>query len=251
MIVFSDFDKTLRPSSDEAGFQRNLKSIQEFRQKGNLFCIATGRSQSSLGRTWPEYRDYLDYMILDNGAICLDSQGEMMFQEVVALATAKEITAKIVAEFAGEVEFVFYHDAKEWQEPDCDVTKLRCWTRDVATATIICDKVNAEFGDKVQGFVARTAVMTNVVEWVENPDEYRSFVDVMSVEAGKYNAVRRLCETLPGEKIVTVGDDTNDLKMIQEFDGYAMRDSVPEVLEIVNPEHVVGSVGELLKLLPN
>lgn len=246
MIIFSDFDRTLYSHADKAGFQRNLESIREFREKGNSFCIATGRSEGSLKRVWSDYRNYLDYMVLDNGAICLNQKGEMMFQEVVALATAQEIAAKIVAEFDGEVEFVFYHDAKEWQELDCDVTKLRCWTRDVATATVICNKVNAEFGDRVQGFVARTAVMTNVVEWVDNPDEYRSFVDVMSVKAGKYNAIQRLCEKFPGEEIVTVGDDTNDLKMIQEFDGYAMRDSVPGVLEVVRPEHIIGSVGGLL-----
>ena len=51
MIVFSDFDNTLHPHADEAGFRRNLEKIREFRGKGNLFCIATGRSQASLGRT--------------------------------------------------------------------------------------------------------------------------------------------------------------------------------------------------------
>lgn len=39
MIVFSDFDNTLRAPGDKAGFERNLQSIREFREKGNLFCF--------------------------------------------------------------------------------------------------------------------------------------------------------------------------------------------------------------------
>lgn len=251
MIVFSDFDRTLYSHADKAGFRRNLESIQEFRQKGNLFCIATGRSRGSLGRVWPDYEEYLDYMILDNGAICLDKNREVMLQEAVPLDVAGKIVEKILAKYSEEVEFVFYHDAQEWQKLDQDVTKMRCWTRDVETATVICEEINAEFGDRVKSFVARTAVMTNVVEWVDNPDEYRSFVDIMSVKAGKYNTIRKLSEGYPGERIVTVGDDTNDLEMIQGFDGYAMRNSVPEVLAVVNPGHIVESVAELLEKLVN
>lgn len=245
MIVFSDFDNTLRSHADEVGFRRNLEMTQEFRRKGNLFCIATGRSQVSLGRAWSGYEDYLDYGIFDNGAVCLDQFGKMMFQETIALAIVKEITRKIVDKFGDDVQLVFYHDAKEWQEPGDNTTKVRCWTKDLAASQSICDMAGSEYGDEVQGFIARTAVMSSL-GWIENPEEYISFVDIMSVRAGKYNAVRRLCEKFPDEKIVTVGDGTNDLEMIRGFDGYAMRDSMPEVLEAVKPGHVVGSVGELL-----
>lgn len=248
MILFSDFDKTLHPDGDKVGFQRNLESVREFRQKGNLFCIATGRSQASLGRAWLDYEDYLDYGIFDNGAVCLDQRGGMVFQEAISVVIAGEIVRKITDEFGDEVQLVFYHDAKEWRELDQDVTKVRCWTKDVAVSQAICNTVKSEHGGEVQSFVARTAVMSSL-GWIENPEEYVSFVDVMSVRAGKYNAVKRLCEKLPNERVVTVGDDTNDLRMIQEFDGYAMRDSAPEVLEIVEPGHVVGSVEELLKKL--
>lgn len=248
MIVFSDFDDTLHMRDDEAGFERNLGRIREFREKGNLFCIATGRSQSSLKRVWPGYSDYLDYAILDNGAVCLDGDGEVMFQETIRLALAEEIVGKILERFGGEVEFVFYHDAKEWPKLDGDVTKMRCWVKDVATSMAMCEGINLEYGKDVQGFVARTAVMSSAMNWVDNPGEYISFVDIMSAKAGKYNAIRRLMERYQGEKVVTVGDDTNDLAMIQGCDGYAMRNSVPEVLEVVKPGHVVGSVGEVLKL---
>lgn len=249
MIAFSDFDNTLYSHADKTGLQRNLEKIQEFRREGNLFCIATGRSQASLGRTWPDYEDYLDYGIFDNGAVCLDQFGETVFQETIALTVVEEIARKIADKFGEDVQLVFYRDAKEWRELGNDTTKVRCWTKDLAVSRAIHEKVSSEYSGEVKSFIARTAVMSNVIEWVENPEEYISFVDVMSVRAGKYNAVKRLCEEFPDEKIVTVGDDTNDLEMIREFDGYAMQNSMPEVLEVVKPGHVVGSVTELLEKL--
>lgn len=248
MIVFSDFDKTLHPDADEAEFARNLEKIREFRRKGNLFCIATGRSQASLGRAWSDYEDYLDYGIFDNGAVCLDQFGEMVFQEMIALTVVEEIARKIADKFGEDVQLVFYRDAKEWREPGNDTTKVRCWTKDLAVSRAIHEKVSSEYSGEVKSFTARTAVMSSL-GWIKNPEEYISFVDIMSVRAGKYNAVRRLCEGYPDEKIVTVGDDTNDLEMIREFDGYAMQNSMPEVLEAVKPGHVVGSVAELLEKL--
>ena len=48
------------------------------------------------------------------------------------------------------------------------------------------------------------------------------------------------------QPIVTVGDEKNDIAMIQEFHGYAMRDSRPDLLAMVESGHVVGSVAELI-----
>lgn len=250
MIIFSDFDETLHPRDDEATFTKNLEKIREFRERGNKFCIATGRSQASLGRVWPEYKDYLDYAIVDNGAICLDGQGAEIFQETMPLEVVEDIAQEVMAKYGDEVQMVFYREAKEWQEPGLGTTKVRCWTRDAATAQAICGEIDAKYGESLRSFVARTAVMTSL-PWVEDPEQYASFVDTMTLDAGKHNAVRRLAEKYPEERIVTVGDDLNDLEMIREFDGYAVQNSMPEVLEIVKPDHVVGSVAELIERMEN
>lgn len=101
------------------------------------------------------------------------------------------------------------------------------------------------FGETLCSFIARDVRPSNVA-WMKNQEHYCAFVDTMSAKAGKYNAIRRLCEKFPNERVITVGDDTNDLAMIKNYDGYAIHNSVPEVLEIVNPTHVVDSVSELL-----
>ncbi len=184
-------------------------------------------------------------MILDNGAICLDQHGQEVFREVIPSDVVEGIAKILENEFGDVAQQVFYHGTKEWQEPGPGTTKIRCWTKDAAVSQAIYNMVDSKYGDAVYGTVARTAVMSSL-DWIENPEEYISFVDIMSAGAGKNKTIWRLSERYPNEQITTVGDGTNDLEMIQEFDGYAMRNSAPEVLEIVKPGHIIESVEELL-----
>ena len=248
MIVFSDFDNTLY-THDNTSFERNLKSIQEFREKGNKFCIATGRNRASLERIWPDCEEYLDYSILDNGAVCLDRQGKELFREMMPPKIVEAIIQMVKEQYGDEeVQVVFYYDTKEWQEPGLNMTKLRCWAKNRATSESICNAVNTAYGSHLRSFVARVAMMTSLA-WIKDPEQYNSFVDIVPMDAGKHNAVRRLSELYPSEQVVTIGDDTNDLEMIREFNGYAMRDSMPEVLETVDQYHIVESVADLLERL--
>lgn len=246
MLVFSDFDNTLYPHSDDAGFSRNLKSVQKFRQQGNRFCLATGRNQSSLERVWPDYRNYLDYVILDNGAVCLNQRGDVISQETIPLPIVDDIAKRIADEFGKDIALVFYHSAKEWPEPTNSTTKIRCWTKDLAIAQLISNKIDSAFGKSLQSFIPNGVVKLNV-KWIKDPESYHSFVDIVSTKAGKDSIIQQLSDAYPNERIITVGDGMNDLVMIQKYDGYAMHSSVPEVLRIVNPTHIIESVADLLE----
>lgn len=50
-------------------------------------------------------------------------------------------------------------------------------------------------------------------------------VDIVSKNAGKENAIRKLLEILniKKEQVVTIGDGRNDIAMIKEYNGYSMR----------------------------
>lgn len=62
-MLISDFDDTLY--RDEESLQINIKKIKEFRDKGNLFVIATGRSFISLEAKMKRYSIPFDYLILN------------------------------------------------------------------------------------------------------------------------------------------------------------------------------------------
>lgn len=250
MILVTDFDNTLYSRSDPQVLMDNLQVAQSFRQAGNKFVLASGRNASSLGRVLPDFDKYFDYVILDNGAVCLSQSKDVVFQYAIPEETARSISQRILEEYGNEVAFVYYHSAKEWPALDHDTTKLRCWTTNVKIGSDILEMVNQNYGRQVRSFLAKEAFLSSV-KWIDEGERFHSFVDIMSKEAGKENAIHRLAAIFPDETIVAIGDDTNDIGMLTTFDGYAMQDSVQEVLEVVPPDHIVSSVAELIHLISN
>ena len=248
MILVTDFDNTLYSRSDSQVLVNNLQAAQSFRQAGNKFVLATGRNVSSLGRVLPDFDKYFDYVILDNGAVCLNQNNEVVFQYTIPEEIARNISQMISDEYGNEVAFVYYHSAKEWPTLDHDTTKLRCWTTNVNIGSNILEMVNQNYDRQVRSFLAKEASLSSV-KWIDEGERFHSFVDIMSKEAGKENAIHRLISSFPDETIITVGDDTNDVGMLTAFDGYAMQGSVQEVLEVIPSDHVVSSVAELIRLI--
>lgn len=249
MILFSDFDKTLYPHYDNAQFMRNLSAVEEFRQAGNLFGLASGRNLSSLQRAWPEYQQYLDYITLDNGAACFDAKGELLFQNVMVKDLVRQICEDIKSNcIADAAAFIYYDAMKDDLELTCDVTKLRCWVTSPVMADKILQRVEEKYGDAVQAFVDKDARISGVTRIAE-AEKYKAFVDIVSAQAGKEKAIEQLSAKVTFDKITTIGDDINDLGMLEKYNGYAVRFATQEVLEKLPPDHVVGSVGELLNEL--
>lgn len=245
MIIFSDFDGTLYPHDDSTTFAQNLQAVQDFRQAGHQFCLATGRNLSSLERVWKDYSNYLDALVLDNGAICLDSHGQSILQFAIPLAVLQDITQNVLAHFA-DISFVAYNcDLSECSDITQAVTKARYWTLDNATATKISDFINEQYSSKVKAYPIYDCIPTRNLDFIDS--RCQAFVDIASVDAGKENAIAKLSNLIaPGEHIITVGDGSNDIDMLRDFDGYAIASGDPDALAAVAPGHVVGSVGEMI-----
>lgn len=248
MILVTDFDNTLYSHSNPQVLTDNLRTAQSFRQAGNKFVLATGRNASSLGRVLPDYDKYFDYVILDNGAVCLNRNNEIVFQYTIPEEMARGISQRISKKYSNEVAFVYYHNAKEWPTLDHDTTKLRCWTTDINIGSNVLKMVNQNYGRQVRSFLVKEVFLSSV-KWIDESERFHSFVDIMSKDAGKENAIHHLGNQFSDEAIVTIGDDTNDIGMLTAFNGYAMRKSVQEVLKAVPPDHVVSSVAELIRLV--
>ena len=94
MIIISDFDDTLCPHGDEVTFQENLQAVTRFRaQADNEFVLATGRSLSSLERTFPNFRNYMDFVILDNGSVCYETKNDNVLLEYTI---SKQVVSNIM-----------------------------------------------------------------------------------------------------------------------------------------------------------
>lgn len=248
MIIVSDFDKTLYPHDNKKAFIKNLKSVASFRQSPNHhFVLATGRSLSSIRRVFPEYKDYMDYIILDNGSMCLDtSTDKPLFEYKISKAIVKEIMNLIDSmNIVGAA--VYYFDFIEHRELSQDVTKLRFWTHDKIAASKTVNVVNQKYSERARAYLA-TGVVPSTISWIDGQDS-SAFVDIVPSEAGKENMIRKLqSQYYPHDNIIiTVGDSYNDIDMLKQFDGYVVAGADVKAIEAVPKDHIVGSVDELIR----
>lgn len=255
MILFSDFDGTLHPRDDESEiFHANLQMVQKFRAAGNQFLLATGRSLSSVERVWPDYQDYLDGMLLDNGSVCIDSKNETIFQYSMSKLLVDDIVAFInqIDPGSQRTQFVFYYDLSEHADADGAVTKIRCWISGGDFANAVFRAFKENFHHQTQAFLMECAFPPDH-SWAGKVKGLTSFIEIVDKEAGKENGIRDYAKVygVPSSEIATVGDDTNDIIMIQKFNGYVVRKPDSQILNLVPPDHIVNSVGELIQKLLN
>lgn len=245
MIIFSDFDNTLCPHGNEAGFAKNLQAVQKFRRAGHQFCLATGRSLSSLQRAWKDYAEYLDALVLDNGAICLDMQEQTICEFAIPLEISQQMTQDVLAQFPDTILVIYNCDLSIGSDLTQPATKVRYWTFSNAMADEIAECITERQGNKVKAYPQYDCIPTPTISFID--PQCRAFVDVAAPEAGKENAAAKLGELLaPGQHIITVGDSMNDLDMLRRFDGYAIASGHPNILTAIPADHVVESVAELI-----
>lgn len=250
MILFSDFDDTLYIHSDSHAeiFHKNLEAIQKFRAAGNQFCIITGRELASLKSNLPNPATYCDYIILNNGSVCIDQNEQVIFtlpmkeREVRGL-----INHLILKSHFSKAKPVYYYGFGSGENTKEDTTKIRIWVESNELAKAQSAEISSRFSDAFQVFTYQN--MQPQRSWI--PESYEAFSEVISARAGKEAAVAKLTAILnfPSSEIITIGDDWNDLKMLQEFNGYIIANSKPEVLSQVTPSHVIPSVVELVNNL--
>jgi hydroxymethylpyrimidine pyrophosphatase-like HAD family hydrolase len=144
---------------------------------------------------------------------------------------------------------ISYHGyLQEYRYPIASIGKIRTWTRDAELAEKLYCRLEEEFGpDALKLHVERNA-MPSSLPWVG--PEYKAFVNITPQHSGKEQALKRLVKArkLKGD-IYTLGDDLNDLDMIKHFNGYAMRDSHPRLLEQMSKDRLVENPAELIRKL--
>lgn len=125
---------------------------------------------------------------------------------------------------------------------------MRCYIVDKTKGITINNYINQTFSGVLKSFFAPDAQTINY-PWQDQPRTFETFIDIVSVQAGKETAIHTIKNLLPPQRIITVGDGNNDLAMLREFDGYAMSNSEPEVLATIPSNHIVKTVAGLIKKL--
>lgn len=90
-LVVSDFDLTFFDSN----YDENIALINSFVEKGNIFVIATGRSFELLQKDILNKNINFEYLICSDGSVILDKKYNVLKKVVVDFNTINEIIEKI------------------------------------------------------------------------------------------------------------------------------------------------------------
>ena len=252
-ILASDYDGTLRRG--ESISEADRAAISAFRRAGNRFGIITGRGYSGFLRELDrvDFSDY-DFLICNNGAVLYEGErllrrhycpGEVLETLIPFIISVGGLYATITVDQThflaiygrnadktegdgiGEEEYIHVHHLdriRQFNQVDCNIGNE-------ADAAEFAAQVNLRYGKWLSAF------------------NYGTCVDIVPAGVSKPAGLREYLAFIEGGKpkrVVTVGDNFNDLGMLLEFEGYAMASGRPEIVERVGR-----SCSDIAELLGN
>lgn len=225
-ILVSDYDQTFYLNDED--IEKNKLAISKFREKGNVFVIATGRSYLDFHNKVDLYKINYDYVIINHGATILDKDNNVFAN----FSIKNEIIPSIKKNLKLEKSVKGFCCSKLESRVDFnhrDLTKInvRYNTKDEAM------NINKDINDKYSEFVNSYYVTENSIEIISN-------------EINKSKAIKLLLSRLNvfKQNVYTIGDGYSDIEMIKDFNGYAMKESVAELKKVAKKEF--DSVSELI-----
>lgn len=225
-ILVSDYDKTFYLNDED--IEKNKIAINEFRKRGNIFIIATGRSHFDFHNKLDLYKFDYDYVIINHGATILDKNDNILANftiknEIIPeikkdLKLEKSIKGFCCSELESRVDF--NHK---------DLTKINVGYNSKDEAISINRKINNKYSQFINSYsIAETSL------------------EIISNETNKSKAIDLLLNMLniKRQNVYTIGDGYSDIEMVKNFNGYAMQESVDELKKVAKKEY--SSVSELI-----
>ena len=247
LIIVTDLDGTLLDGDGKVP-ERNLRGIDRFKAAGGRFTIASGRYGNSVGRLFPEFREYVNApTVFSNGAVLFDEEKGEPIAEVTGKAETMRERMEDIRNAFPELEIfpVVMRDG---------ALKRQWWSE-------------VEDGEDVYKilFSGKTELLERAREYV---DKRHSGVWAMSLscptllelvlpEATKGKALGRMKKWFAekGEtvRVIAVGDYENDLDMLLYADVAACpANSIPVIKEAAQMhlcDHNEGCIGDLVERL--
>lgn len=229
-LLISDYDGTIKTYDNNPNmlekytFKKNIEEIKRFIERKNKFIIATGRSTDSIEREIIRYNIPYNYLITYNGRVSLDKDNRLINAEYIDnkfLDELKDINIRNISLF------------NEYEKTNFNKNLIYIYL------SLKNYKDNKKY----------------LTEWTSKyPDlkiDYNILFNYLIIRK-KYNKLQGIKDlinkeniTIPNNSIITVGDNINDIDMINEYNGYRMFISNPELLFKTN--NVTTSVHKLIK----
>lgn len=252
-IAASDYDGTLYRKdtiSDET-----VEGVRAWRAAGNKFGPVSGRDYGMLMPQLKHYGIGYDFTICNNGGIIRDAAGNVVYQGKIDSLILKRMSEEpLVREsfhFAFSSRDVTYlchesegswitREAKQWDFPivkiaESEIASLQSIHQfslgfETSEQSNACaDVLNKKFSASIRAYPNRCSV------------------DITPSGISKRQGLEKLMEVMnwSGCKLYVIGDETNDLPMIEAFNGYTVDSARLEIQ--ARAAKVFSDVGAMLK----
>lgn len=242
-LFVSDFDRTLYRDSQIS--EGDLAAIGEWRNKGNLFAIATGRDETSIRKKLLEWNLEPDYYICNNGARMISADGGIIAQIPMDSAQSRSI-----ADFLRNQDISFAVTIEETRYKILSPSGKDGYPE-------LLEQMSANY------FYMKSPAILQIHKRFETPEPAiklacelnRRFlgisafanernVDIVARSVDKGDGVQRLLAWLEQKEtispdfatdhVVVIGDSLNDIPMIRKYHGFTVSTANPEVKKIAS-----------------
>lgn len=222
--IFSDLDHTLL--FDGKIREKDLESIYRWKNAGNKFVIATGRGKNMMDIIFDNYPNLADYYILNNGALILDGNKNIVKKDIMNMDLAKNIIKEIdkdnflmaieteneiysIGEFKDDIcpevgEKTKNIEENSLENMNLDIIFLNCAPRNAClkSAIEIYEKLINKYSDNVSIF------------------RNKHWIDIIPKNLSKAKGIENLLKIkkLKPSTIYVIGDSLNDLSMLEAHD---------------------------------
>ena len=255
-LIASDYDKTFH-RNDQQDLKNNLIAVQNWRDKGNFFAISTGRDVASMLHEKKIRGVDYDYIISLNGAFIVDRDNNVLFKQSLENQLARELVAMLREKFSDELIISNGFDgcnmtnkkasltnsvAKEVHERnskiysktietalDGEVLLIGCLNDNLEKAKQLKEEILLKYAEQVEVFIN-----LNYINIVPKGISKASGLDIIIEHAGVNKA-----------SVSVIGDDLNDIPMLEKYNGYAVNNAKEEVKAIAS--QIYNSVADLIE----
>lgn len=223
-LLVSDYDGTFNEDNKLSKINKNIEAVKRFMDSGNIFAFATGRNYDSIKKEITKYHIPYNYLICSNGSIVFDHKDRVLFQNTILVDTVKK-TLRYLNKL-GFVKSLELRDAYGRSTSDYNnVCEIVCTLK-------FKNSLDARMVREEIAFLNSFSFM-NVIMFKEELDKKDGIYVVSGIEGiGK-------------EDIYTIGDASNDRGMLEEFNGFKMPYSYPEIM--FSEARIVRSVKSLVR----
>ena len=226
-LLSSDYDGTLKDGLVNLKF--NIRALRKFIKHGNLFLLNTGRPFDSIKEEIKIFNIPYSYLSCSDGTILYDNQDNLLYYKHIEDDTISEV-----------------------------ISLIKAFNR------IYNENINYQL-DKVDDHIIDVHIIIGEID-----EPKKDFLELLleltksyeinlsgSVEHGHIYVVKKCTKSTPIKfiqdfknidrcDIFSVGDNWNDVEMIKEYNGFAIKSSR---LGQQNKYATIDSVGQLVKLI--